>query len=94
MPITASDPFQWRQYPGEVILLCVRWYLRFPLSSAHVAERRRERGLAVDRTCLWRWGQEYAPESNRRCRPYWKPTGKSWRVDETYVKVKGQHRYL
>jgi transposase, IS6 family len=94
MPITASDPFKWRQYPGEVILLCVRWYLRFPLSYAHVAELMQERGLAVDRSCVWRWVQDYAPELNKRCRPYLKPAGKSWRVDETYIRVKGQDRYL
>lgn len=94
MPITASDPFKWRQYPGEVILLCVRWYLRFPLSYAHVAEMMQERGLVVDRSCVWRWVQEYAPELNKRCRPHLKPASKSWRVDETYVRVKGQDRYL
>lgn len=94
MPITPGNPFKWRQYPGEIILLCVRWYLRFPLSCAHVSEMMRERGLAVDRSCVWRWVQEYAPEINKRCRPHLKPAGKSWRVDETYVKIKGQDRYL
>ena len=79
MPITATDPFHWKQYPGEVILLCVRWYLRFPLSYAHVSEMMQERGLAVDRSCIWRWVQDYAPELNKRCRPHLKPVGKSWR---------------
>ena len=85
MPITLANPFKWRQYPGEVILLCVRWYLRLPLSYAHVAEIEimQERGLAIDRSCLWRWVQDYAPELNKRCRPPLKPAGKSWRVDET-----------
>jgi hypothetical protein len=45
VPITPADPFKWKQYPGEVILLCVRWYLRFPLSYAHVAEMMNEWGL-------------------------------------------------
>ena len=72
----------------------MRWYLRFPLSSAHVAERMQERGLAVDRRCIGRWVQEYGPEINRRCRSHWKPVNKSWRVDATYLKVKGQDRYL
>lgn len=55
MPISADNPFKWRQYPGEVILLCVRWYPRFPLSYAHVAEMMQERGSSTDRSCIWRW---------------------------------------
>lgn len=77
-----------------MILLCVRWYLRFPLSYAHVAEMMKERGLLIDRTCVWRWVQAYAPEINSRCRPHLKPVNRSWRVDETYIKVKGKERYL
>jgi transposase, IS6 family len=94
VPITAANPFQGKQYPGEVIILCVRRYLRYPLSYAHVAELMSERGLDVDRSCIWRWVQEYGPELNERCRPYLKPVNKSWRVDETYLKVQGQDRYL
>src|SRR3954466_619054 len=94
MPITATNPFKGRQYPGEVILSAVRWYLRYPLAYLHVSELLRERGLFVDASCVWRWVQAYAPEINRRCRRYLKPTTKSYRVDETYIKVKGQDRYL
>jgi IS6 family transposase len=53
-----------------------------------------ERGLAIDASCVWRWVQAYAPELNRRCQPHLKRTNKSYRVDETYIKVKGQDRYL
>src|ERR1700694_5862840 len=53
-----------------------------------------ERGLLVDRSCVWRWVQDYAPEINKRCRPHLKPVNRSWRVDETYLKVKGKDRYL
>ena len=77
-----------------MILTAVRWYLRYPLAYEHVAELLAERGLAVDRSCVWRWVQVYAPEINKRCRPYLKSTNKSYRVDETYIKVKGQERYL
>ena len=90
MPITASNPFKGRQYPGEVIVLCVRWYLRCPLSYEHVSELLAERGVEVDPSCIWRWVQAYAPELNKRCRPYLKPTNKSYRIDETHIKVKGQ----
>jgi transposase-like protein len=54
MPITSSNPFKWRHYPGAVIICCVRYYLRYPLADAHVAELMRERGLAVDTSCVWR----------------------------------------
>src|SRR5919199_490991 len=94
MPILPENPFKGRQYPGDVILMAVRWYLRYPLAYEHVAELLAERGLAVDRSCVWRWVQAYAPELNKRCRRYLKSTNKSYRVDETYIKVKGQEKYL
>ena len=94
MPITPTNPFQGRHFPGEVILLCVRWYLRYPLAYQHVSELMGDRGVAVDASCIWRWVQVYGPEINKRCRPHLKPTNKSYRVDETYIKVKGKDRYL
>ena len=93
MPITPTNPFKGRQFPGEVIILCVRWYLH-PLAYEHVAELLAERGVEVDPSCIWRWVQVYAPELNRRCRPHLKPTNKSYRTDETYIKVKGEDKYL
>ena len=77
-----------------MILLCVRWYLRYPLAYEHVAELLLERGVAVDASCIWRWVQAYAPELNKRCRPHLKSTNKSYRTDETYIKVKGKDKYL
>jgi IS6 family transposase len=94
MPITPNNPFKGRHYPGEVIVLCVRWYLRYPLAYEHVAEILAERGVEVDASCIWRWVQAYAPELNKRCRPHLKPTNKSYRIDETYIKVKGEDKYL
>ena len=72
MPIHPHNPFKGRHYPGEVIVLCVRWYLRYPLSYEHVAELMAERGVEVDASCIWRWVQAYAPELNKRCRPHLK----------------------
>src|SRR4051794_1342347 len=89
MPITPDNPFKGRQYPGDVILMAVRWYLRYPLAYEHVAELLAERGLAVDRSCVWRWVQVYGPELNQRCRPYLKSTKKSYRVDETFHEMPG-----
>jgi transposase-like protein len=83
-----------RHFPGELILLCVRWYVRYPLAYQHVAEMVRERGVEVDASCIWRRVQVYVPELNKRCRPHLKPSNKSYRVDATYIKVKGQDKYL
>jgi IS6 family transposase len=94
MPITRDNPFKGRHCSGEVILLAVRWYLRYSLAYEHVAEMLAERGLAVDTSCVWRWVQAYAPELNKRCRPHLRPTNKSYRIDETYIRIKGQDRYL
>ena len=94
MPITPTNPFKGRHYPGEVIVLCVRWYLRYPLAYEHVSEILAERGVEVDPSYIWRWVQAYAPELDKRCRPHLKPTNKSYRIDETYIKVKGEDKYL
>ena len=86
--------FKWRQFEPEVILLAVGWYLRFSLSYRDVEELLAERGLHADHVTVWRWVQRYAPEMERRLRSELKPTNDSWRVDETYVRVKGKWRYL
>jgi IS6 family transposase len=89
-----SKPFKWRHFQAEIILLCVRWYLRYPLSYRDLEEMMRERGLHVDHTTIYRWVQHYAPELEKRCRPHLNITNDSWRVDETYVKVKKVWVYL
>jgi transposase-like protein len=86
--------FKWRQFEPQVILMAVGWYLRFSLSYRDVEELVRERGLSVDHVTVWRRVQRYAPEIERRLRPHLKPTNKSWRVDETYIRVKGKWTYL
>jgi IS6 family transposase len=94
VPITAANPFKGRQYPGQVIVTAVRWYLRYPLAYEHVSELLSERGLPVNASCIWRWVQAFAPELSKRCRQHLKPVNRSYRVDETYIKVKGQEKYL
>jgi len=91
---SVSGLFKWRQFQPEVILLAVGWYLRFSLSYRDVEELLAERGLLVDHVTVWRWVQRYAPEMERRLRSKLKPTNDSWRVDETYIRVKGKWRYL
>ncbi len=92
--MSKSNPFKWRHYEPGIILLCVRWYLTYPLSYRQVAEMVNERGLDVHHTTVYRWVQRYAPDLEKRCRPYLRPTNDSWRVDETYIKIKGKDRYL
>ena len=72
----------------------MRWYLRYSLSFRDVEELLSERGLEVDHTTIWRWVQRYGPELEERLRRHLKPTNTSWRVDETYVRVKGRWGYL
>ena len=87
--------FKWRHYQGQIILSCVRWYCKYGISYRDLEEMMIERGVEVDHTTLYRWVQYYAPEIEKRLRWYWKPTmGYSWRVDETYIKVKGKWKYL
>jgi IS6 family transposase len=92
--VTESDPFKWRHYQGEIILLCVRWYLRYALSYRDLEEMIRERGLSVYHTAIYRWVQAYAPEIEKRIRPHLRLPNDSYRVDETYVKIKGKWKYL
>jgi len=86
--------FKWRQFEPEVILLAVGWYLRFSLSYRDVEELLAERGLRADHVTVWRWVQRYGPEMEQRLRRRLKPTNDSWRVDETYIRVKGKWVYL
>ena len=92
--MTEQHPFKWRHFEAEIILLCLRWYLRYSLSYRDLEEMMLERGLHVDHTTIYRWVQHYAPVLDRRCRAHLKATTDSWRVDETYVKVKGTWMYL
>ena len=92
--ITRPAIFKWRQTEAGLILCAVRWYLRYSLSLRNVEELLEERGLDVDHTTVWRWVQDYGPELEQRLRRHLKPTNKSWRVDETYLRVKGRWCYL
>jgi transposase-like protein len=92
--MSEQNPFKWRHFQAEIILLCVRWYRRYALSYRDLEEMMQERGLHVDHTTIYRWVQHYAPELEKRCRPLLKTTNDSWRVDETYIKVKKEWMYL
>lgn len=86
--------FKGAHFPQEIILPCVRWYVAYPLSTRHVEELMLERGVHVDHSTVNRWVVKYSPQLeeafHRRKRPVWV----SWRMDETYIKVKGEWYYL
>jgi transposase, IS6 family len=86
--------FKWRHFEAEIMLLCVRWYLRYALSYRDVQEMMAEGGLPVDHTTMYRWVQTYAPEREKRCRPHLKGCNDSCKVDETSIKIKKVWMYL
>ena len=88
------DLFKWKQYESEVILLTVRWYLKYSLSYRDLVEMMEERGLGIAHTTIMRWVHQFGPELEKRVRRFLKPTNDSFRTDETYIKVKGQWKYL
>ena len=92
--MTQGKEFKGRQFTAEVILWAVRWYLMFPISYRDLELMLQDRGVAVDHTTIFRWIQAYAPELDKRIRPHLRACNGSWRVDETYVKVKGRWTYL
>ena len=75
-------------------MCAVRWYLRYSLSYREVQELLAERGIDVDHPTIWRWVQRYAPELNDRQRQHLKPVNRPWRVDQTYIRLKGEWCYL
>src|SRR5437867_4119565 len=94
MGFCRASLFRKRQFAAEIIVTCVRWYLRFSLSLRDVEELMAERGLSVDHTTVWRWTQTYAPEVQRRLRGQVKPKGSTWHMDETFVRIAGRWMYL
>ena len=86
--------FKGSQFEREIILWGVRWYVAYPISYRQLEEMMGERGVAVDHSTLNRWVIKYAPEVEKQFRRRQRPVGRSWRLDETYVKIKGKWAYL
>ena len=89
-----SNSFKWKHYEGDIILLNVRWYLKYPLSYRNLKEMMIERGIQVDHSTIMRWVHQYSPELEKKIRRHLRLTNYSWRVDETYIKVKGKWIYF
>jgi len=87
--------FKGHRFEKDIILTCVRWYLAYPLSYRNLEEMMEERGVEVDHSNVYRWVQKFTPALEAAFRKGKKrPVGKSWRMDETYIQVKGQWKYL
>ena len=86
--------FKGSQFEREIILWGVRWYVAYPISYRQLEEMMGERGITVDHSILNRWVIKYAPEFEKSFRCRQQPVGKSWRMDEAYVKIKGKWAYL
>ena len=91
---SARSAFAGFRFPPDVIVLAVRWYLRFGLSYRDVEELLGERGVEVDHVTVYRWVLRFAPLLAEAARPCRHAVGDRWQVDETYVKVAGQWRYV
>jgi transposase-like protein len=89
-----EELFKGRHFDRGIVILCVRWYLRFKLSLRDLVEMMAERGLSMAHTTIMRWVQRYAPEFEKCWRRFARAVGRSWRVDETYVKIRGKWCYL
>ena len=86
--------YKGRHFDQEIIILCVRWYVTYKLSYRDLAAMMLERGVAVAPSTIFRWVQRYLPEFEKRWDRFSRSVGCSWRVDETYILVKGQWCYL
>ena len=89
------DPsFRYRRYEDDIVVLCVRWYISYRLSLRDLTEMMAKRRLVIYPSTGWRWVQRSVPEFEKRWDALRRPTGSSWRVDETYVRVRGKWHYL
>ena len=93
-PLPRDSMFLKRQFDAQIIVLCVRWYVTYKLSYRDLVAMMAERGVHVSHTTIMRWVQRYVPEFQKRWSRFACPVGRSWRVDETYILVKGRWCYL
>src|SRR6202049_1446640 len=92
--VPVEELFKGRHFTQEIGVICVRWYLSYKLSYRDLVSMMNERGIDLAHTTILRWVQHYSPEFEKRWKRYARSVGGSWRMDETYVKVRGEWVYL
>ena len=85
--------FKWKHFQAEIIIQCLRLYLRYSVTYRDLVEIMDERGIKVSHTTIMRWVHQYGAELDKRIRRKLKYTGDSWKLDETYIKIKGKWKY-
>ena len=90
----SENLFKWKHFLPEIIILCLRWYLKYKLSFRDLVEIMAERGFSQVHTTIMRWVHEYSPIINKKIRKYLCHSTDSYRLDETYVKIRGKWYYL
>lgn len=90
----SSSLFKRRHFDSSIIILCVRWYVIYKLSYRDLRDMMTERGIDLAHTTILRWVQRYVPEFEKKWSRFTRPVGTSWRVDETYVRIRGEWKYL
>src|ERR1700704_392030 len=90
----SDSAFSCRAFPDDIIVLAVRWYIRYRLSYAEVSEWLAERGVLVDQSTIYRWVQRFLPLFGEVARKYRDPVSPDWRVDETYARIRGPWHYI
>ena len=92
--VAVEELFKGRHFEQEIVILCVRWYLSYKLSYRDLVAMMGERGIELAHTTILRWVQHYTPEFQKRWNRFARTVGASWRMDETYVRIKRQWMYL
>src|SRR5664279_1801098 len=93
-PIFRDPMYRRRRFDAEIIELCVRWYITYRLSYRDLVAMMAERGITVSHTTIHRWVIRYVPEFEKRWNRFARPVNNSWRVDETYIKIRGKWHFL
>jgi transposase-like protein len=92
--VPVEELFKGRHFDQEIVVHCVRWYLSFKLSYRDLVAMMGERGIDLAHTTILRWVQHYTPQFEQRWNRFARSVGGSWRMDETYIKVRGVWVYL
>jgi transposase-like protein len=93
-PIVRDPIYRRRRFDAEIIELCVSWYVTYRLSYRDPVAMMADRGITMSHTTIHRWVIRYVPEFEKRWNRFARPVNNSWRVDETYIRVRGQWNYL